>query len=113
MDRFEWVPGKARDVHASGFFVISTLVVLTWLLAAALFWYTDIERTTERLTLEIMAIRFESHLMVAKRTCGTEAQVITKPTGTIVCRPLGAGTAEIEIRLKTGEKHKEVIYFDD
>ena len=100
-------------MHALGFFVISTLVVLTWLLAAALFWYTDLERTTERLTLEILAIRFESHLMVAKQSCQTEAQVIAKPTGTIVCRPSGTGAAEVEIRLKTGEKHKEVIYFDD
>ncbi|OGX80282.1 hypothetical protein A6395_02415 [Exiguobacterium sp. SH31] len=100
-------------MHARGFFVISTLVLLTWLLAAALFWYTDIERSTERLTLEILAIRFESHLMVAKHSCQTEAEVIVKPTGTIFCRPLGPGTTEVEIRLKTGEKHKEVIYFDD
>lgn len=113
MDRFERSPGEARDVHARGFFVISTLVLLTWLLAAALFWYTDIERSTERLTLEILAIRFESHLMVAKQGCRTEAQVIAKPTGTIFCRPLGPSTTEVEIRLKTGEKHKEVIYFDD
>ncbi|KGI85732.1 MULTISPECIES: hypothetical protein [Exiguobacterium] len=92
---------------------MSTLIVLTWLLGGAMFWYTDMERTTDRLALDILAIRFESHVMVAKRSCGPSAVTVTKPTGTINCRPLGSGTVEVEIRLETGERHKEVIYFDD
>jgi hypothetical protein len=71
------------------------------------------ERSTERLGLDILAIRFESHVMVAKRTCGQTAVTVTKPTGTINCRPLGSGVVAVDIRLETGERHKEVIYFDD
>ncbi|WP_114165981.1 hypothetical protein [Exiguobacterium sp. TNDT2] len=92
---------------------MSTLLVLTWLLGGAMFWYTSQERISERLTLDILAIRFESHIMVAKNSCGLTAVTISKPTGTIGCRPQGNGTIEVDIRLTTGERHKEVIYFDD
>ncbi|ERG67088.1 MULTISPECIES: hypothetical protein [Exiguobacterium] len=92
---------------------MSTLIVLTWLLGGAMFWYTDIERSTEQLALDALAIRFEAHVMVAERTCGSTAVALTRPTGTIQCRPLGTGTIEVDVRLQTGERHKEVIYFDD
>lgn len=100
-------------MYEAGYFVISTLVVLTWLLGGAIFWYTDMERTTDRLSLEIMAIRFESHIIVAKKACGAKAVSMSRPTGTIECRPIGSGMAEVDIQLETGERHKEVIYFDD
>ncbi|RHB51860.1 hypothetical protein DW881_01420 [Exiguobacterium sp. AM39-5BH] len=100
-------------MHANGYFVITTLIVLTWLLGGAMFWYTDIERSTEQLALDALAIRFETHVMVAKHTCRSTAVTLTRPTGTIQCRPLGNRTIEVNIRLQTGERHKEVIYFDD
>lgn len=93
--------------------MIATLVVITWMLGAALFWYTDIERATRRLAQEGLAIRFEAHLMVAKRSCGVEPLTIEKPTGTIVCRPISSNRAEVEILLTTGQKHQEVINFDE
>ncbi|MCT4784311.1 hypothetical protein NQG63_13700 [Exiguobacterium himgiriensis] len=86
---------------------------MMWILGASLFWYTDIERSTERLARDILAIRFEGHLLVAKANCKTKAITVTKPTGTISCRPLGSGTIEVDIRLVSGERHKEVIYFDE
>ncbi|STO07869.1 Uncharacterised protein [Exiguobacterium aurantiacum] len=100
-------------MYEGGFFLISSLIVVTWILGAALFWYTDIERTTERLSLDVLAIRFEAHLLVAKKHCRTVPLTLTRPTGNVTCRPLGAGTTEVEIRLETGERHKEVIYFDE
>ena len=100
-------------MHESGFFLLSSLIVVTWILGASLFWYTDIERSTERLSRDILAIRFEAHLLVAKANCKAKAAAITRPTGTVSCRPLGSGATEVEIRLVTGERHKEVIYFDE
>lgn len=86
---------------------------MTWMLGAVLFWYTDLERTTRRLSQEVLAIRFEAHLLVAKRTCGAVELTLKKPTGTIYCRPLSSNRTEVETVLVTGERHSEVIVFDE
>lgn len=78
-----------------------------------MFWYTDIKRNIDQLALDALAIRFEAHVMVAEHKCGSTAIVLTRPTGTIQCRPLNATTVEVDVRLQSGERHKEVIYFDD
>lgn len=78
-----------------------------------MFWYTDIERTTRRLSQEALAIRFESHLVVAKHVCRGEVLTLKKPTGSIYCRPLSMNRTEVEIELKSGERHKEVIFYDE
>lgn len=77
-----------------------------------MFWYTDVERTTRRISDEILAIRFESHLLVAKARCGNRLVTLVKPTGTVTCRPIEMNRSEVEIVLTTGEKHKEVITYD-
>ncbi|MDA5559474.1 hypothetical protein PJK55_01910 [Exiguobacterium sp. MMG028] len=99
-------------MYERGFFLITTLTIVVWLLGTALFWYTDVERTTRRISDEILAIRFESHLLLAKERCGNQLVTLTKPTGTVTCRPIAPNRTEVEMVLTSGERHKEVIAYE-
>lgn len=99
-------------MYERGFFLITTLTIVVWLLGIALFWYTDVERTTRRISDEILAIRFESHLLLAKERCGNQPVTLTKPTGTVRCRPIAPNRTEVEMVLISGERHKEVIAYE-
>lgn len=112
MERFIVQKRAACHVHEAGFFLVITLTIVVWLLGAALFWYTDVERTTRRLSEEILAIRFESHLLLAKERCGDRPLTLHKPTGTLTCRPIAPNRTEVNIVLTSGERHKEVMVYE-
>ncbi len=87
-------------------------MIVVWLLGAALFWYTDMERTIRRISEEVLAIRFEAHLLLAKERCSDRPLTLNKPTGTVTCRPIAPNRTEVETVLTTGERHKEVIAYE-
>ncbi len=112
MDRFIVQKRAARHVYERGFFLIVTLTLIVWLLGAALFWYTDVERTTRQISDEILSIRFESHLLLAKGRCKEHPLTIHKPTGTVTCRPIAPNRTEVDMVLSSGERHKEVMTYE-
>lgn len=99
-------------VYERGFFLVVTLILIVWLLGAALFWYTDVERTTRQISDEILAIRFESHLLLAKERCKDRPLTIHKPTGIVTCRPIAPNRTEVDMVLRSGERHKEVMTYE-
>ena len=107
------VAREGAPLHEGGFFLIVTLTVLIWFLGVALFWYTSVEREVRYLEQETLAIRFETHLWLAETACRSKERIVNRPTGTVRCMPQSANRARIEIELKSGERHSEVIRYEE